>query len=318
MSRRNPKYPGSFWEHFTQWRRGEYDPSQGKMEIKAPGKKPEIGSWLPSALSQEMRDNYELGMKRRIGAFQRVYRVMALLLALTLTVLLLVTVSFLPAFGDVNAPENNEVARRYIEKGLEETGAVNIVAGMILDYRAFDTFGESCVLFIASCCVLILLKVDRDEDPHSQALEDMNDRHYEPNRDTVLQMAARLLVPVIIIFGIYVVLNGHLSPGGGFSGGAIIGSGLILYLTAFGFERTGRFMTEKLIKSLTLCALGFYCIAKSYSFYTGANHLDSFITPGVPGEILSAGLIVYLNICVGIVVACTMYSFYTLFRKGGY
>ena len=49
--------------------------------------------------------------------------------------------------------------------------AVNIVTGMILDYRAFDTFGESCVLFVASCCVLILLRVDKDEDPESRALK---------------------------------------------------------------------------------------------------------------------------------------------------
>lgn len=188
---------------------------------------------------------------------------------------------------------------------------------MILDYRAFDTFGESCVLFVASCCVLILLRVDKDEDPESRAIEDMNDRHYEPRNDTILQKVANFLVPLMIIFGIYVVLNGHISPGGGFSGGAIIGSGLILYLTAYGFEKTQRFMNEKVVKVLTVGALTFYCFAKSYSFYTGANHLHSIITPGTPGNILSAGLIVYLNICVGIVVACTMYSFYTLFRKGG-
>ena len=145
----------------------------------------------------------------------------------------------------------------------------------------------------------------------------MNDRHYEPRNDTILQKVANFLVPLMIIFGIYVVLNGHISPGGGFSGGAIIGSGLILYLTAYGFEKTQRFMNEKVVKALTVGALTYYCFAKSYSFYTGANHLHSIITPGTPGNILSAGLIVYLNICVGIVVACTMYSFYTLFRKGG-
>ena len=128
----------------------------------------------------------------------------------------------------------------------------------------------------------------------------------------------RVLVPAIVIFGIYVVLNGHLSPGGGFSGGAIIGTGLILYLTAFGFANTERFMTEKVARLLSVAALTFYCFAKSYSFYTGANHLPSVISTGTPGAILSAGLIVYLNICVGIVVACTMYSFYVLFRKGGY
>ena len=98
----------------------------------------------------------------------------------------------------------------------------------------------------------------------------------------------------------------------------IIGAGLILYLTAFGFQATGRFINETVVRILTVSALTFYCFAKSYSFYTGANHLPSVITTGTPGAILSAGLIVYLNICVGIVVACTMYSFYALFRKGGF
>ena len=325
MSRRDPSYPGSRWEHFALWARGERDPSAGKLELKAPDEDARTRRDLRILQKYAAREEewtrqepYELGLTRRIGRFNKVYLAGALLLAAFLTGLLLATVSYLPAFGDVSAPEHNEVARRYIEKGLEETGAVNIVAGMILDYRAFDTFGESCVLFAAACCVLMLLRVDRDEDPGSQAVEDMSDRYFEPRHDAVLQMAARVLVPLIIAFGVYVVPNGHISPGGGFSGGAIIGSGLILYLTAFGFARTGRFMTETLVKFLTVGALTFYCFAKSYSFYTGANHLASFITPGVPGAILSAGLIVYLNVCVGVVVACTMYCFYVMFRKGGF
>ena len=61
--------------------------------------------------------------------------------------------------------------------------------------------------------------MDKDEDPESRAIEDMNDRHYEPRNDTILQKVADFLVPLMIIFGIYVVLNGHISPGGGFSGG---------------------------------------------------------------------------------------------------
>ena len=121
-----------------------------------------------------------------------------------------------------------------------------------------------------------------------------------------------------MIFGIYVVLNGHLSPGGGFSGGAIMGAGLILYLNAFGIEKMGKFFTPNTHKYVCFAALSFYCLAKSYSFFTGANHLHSIISAGVPGKIISAGLILPLNICVGLVVACTMYSFYTLFRKGGY
>ena len=61
----------------------------------------------------------------------------------------------------------------------------------------------------------------------------------------------------------------------------------------------------------------FYCLAKSYSFFTGANHIPGGVPLGTPGAILSSGFILPLNICVGLIVMCTMYVFYTLFRKGG-
>ncbi|MCD8007486.1 MAG: hypothetical protein LUF68_00840 [Clostridiales bacterium] len=316
MSRPNPNYKGSAWDKFTRWAKGTYDPADGRLESTPPEKGPSPGERAEQLLREYDQSRFEEGVAKEIGAFQIVSRIFFVLMALFMVAVLLYTVSFLPAFGDPNSPVNNEVSQRYIEQGLEETGAVNIVAGMILDYRAFDTFGESCVLFVALCCVTILLRADKKEDIRLSAREELEDLSYEPQEDNVLQQAARLLVPLIVIFGIYVVLNGHISPGGGFSGGAIIGTGLILYLTAFGVRRTRRFMNERVIKTLTVCALTFYCFAKSYSFYTGANHLESIITTGTPGAILSAGLIVYLNICVGIVVACTMYSFYILFRRG--
>ena len=229
--------------------------------------------------------------------------------------MLLVAVSNLPPFGNADNPADNEVAARYIEQGLEETGAVNLVTGMILDYRAFDTLGESHVLFIATCTVLILLRTDRKE---SREYMEANDRTYEPKNDVILQTAARILVPPIMIFGVYVILAGHLGPGGGFSGGAVIGAGLILYLNAFGFAKTERFFTVKTYKKMSFAALACYSLAKSYSFYTGANHIESVIPLGTPGAILSSGLILILNICVGVVVAGTMYTFYVMFRKGGY
>lgn len=101
---------------------------------------------------------------------------------------------------------------------------MNIVTGMILDYRAFDTFGESNVLFIATITVLILLRIDKKEKKEgdspdtsmTQSEAEANDRIYEPKNDLILQKVAGFLVPLIMIFGIYVILNGHLSPGGGF------------------------------------------------------------------------------------------------------
>ena len=253
--------------------------------------------------------------------FERTYRVLAVVFCMAIIAVLLYTVTFLPEFGNPNNPANsNEVVTTYLEEGMEATGAVNIVTGVILDYRAFDTLGESHVLFIAACCVLILLRIDKDKSGKvAKAWKDAeeNDRKYEPKNDKILQGITLLLVPVIIIYGIYVILNGHLSPGGGFSGGAIIGAGLILYLNAFGFKKTEKFFTYKTFSAVSFGSLIFYACAKSYSFFTGANHLNSHIPLGTPGDILSAGLILPLNIAVGLVVACTMYSFYALFRKGG-
>ena len=247
------------------------------------------------------------------------YRVTAVVICLGIIWMLLQTAAYLPPFGNPGNPANNEVSRRYIEQGMQETGAVNIVAGMILDYRAFDTLGESNVLFIAACSVLILLRISSEKhggDAVAQLEAEADDRMYEPKNDLILQRIASFLVPLILLFGVYIIMNGHISPGGGFSGGAVMGAGLILYLNAFGFKKTERFFTFKTFKVVSLCALSFYAVSKAYSFFTGANHLSSFITPGTPGRLFSAGLIPYLNIAVGLVVCCTMYAFYTLFRKG--
>lgn len=250
----------------------------------------------------------------------RLYTVLSLALGALIIFFLLETVALMPRFGAADSPMSNEVIQRYIEKGLEETGALNIVAGMILDYRAFDTLGESTVLFIAACAVLILLRIDLGPDGKpdwEQIAQEADDRHYEPHNDRILQGSAMILTPIVFLFGIYIILNGHLSPGGGFSGGAIISAGLILYLDAFGFAKAGRFFTYKTFTWVSFFSLMFYGLAKTYSFYCGANGLDSGIPLGIPGAIFSSGLIMPLNIAVGMVVACTMYIFYALFRKGG-
>ncbi len=303
---------------FKKWLDGEKDPFLGVVEMKPQVRKEESKEVKEERLLEEKKIReiiYDTEQNRELRLFENIYKILCVICCVVLISLLMITVSYLPPTGEADKPDNNEVAARYIENGLQETGAVNIVTGMILDYRAFDTFGESNVLFIATITVLILLRVDKKEKKESEAA---NDQIHEPANDVILQKAAGFLVPVIILFGIYVILNGHISPGGGFSGGAIIGAGLILHLNAFGFEKTGRFFTEKTHKWVCFFALSFYCLAKSYSFFTGANHLESHIPLGTAGDIISSGLILPLNICVGLVVACTMYTFYVVFRKGGF
>ena len=279
-------------------------------------------------LEQEKQEEEEIAKRlhewnsRNVSKVSRgVYCALCVLICVTMIALLMYTVTTLPSFGSPDHPINSEVSARYIEKGLQETGAVNIVTGMILDYRAFDTLGESTVLFTAAMVVLFLLRLDSGSEKYSQLARSMKeaphaDNFYEPRHDAILQMTAKILTPIVILLGIYVVLNGHLSPGGGFSGGAIMGAGLIIYVTAFGFADIRRFFTYKTYQRVVLCALLTYAASKCYSFYTGANGIHSIIPLGTPGAILSSGLILVLNICVGFIVTCTMYAFYAVFRKG--
>ncbi len=304
-------------EKFKQWWNGDLDLSEhlqdGDRTVPEKDVKPghEYDSYL--------KDAPEGVQLLEIRSFEKIYRVFAVITCAILIGVLLWAVSYLPEFGTLNSPDANEVAGRYINSGIRETGAINYVAGMILDYRAFDTLGESHVLFTACICVFIMLRIDKNETWDDELSHQLETEHlFDLTTDPILKYTALILVPAIILFGIYIILNGHLSPGGGFSGGAVIGAGLILMNLAFGPERAGTFFTPRLFKFTSLCALGFYSIAKCYSFFTGANHLESHIPLGTPGDILSSGLILPLNIAVGLVVACTMYGFYCMFKKGNF
>lgn len=319
MSKQRPiqEYEKTPAFRFFRWLSGSKDPYVGEVEMQV--QKPAVIS--EETLIEHMREaemrrdkvyNKELNKTARI--FHKVYVTMAIIFCIALVGVLLMTVSYLPPNGSAANPVNNTVSERYLEEGLSETGALNAVAGMILTYRAFDTFGETNVLFIATCCVMILLMVD---DAILKKQEALNDRRYEPKNDTILQGAALVLCPIIFIFGIYIILNGHLSPGGGFSGGSIMGAGLILYVSAFGFKKTQRFFDEHIYKIAKITALCMYGLIGTYFYMTGANGIENHIPLGIPGRILSGGIILPIDICVGLEVACTMYAFYALFRRGG-
>lgn len=304
-------------QKFSAWFYGETDPFVTAMPVQEQ-KEHQMDQSTMQEYEKEREQRHEkvfdIAHNGKIKAFRRSYRVLGVMMCLLMISILLLAVSYLPRTGNPANPDNNEVSRVYIENGLQDTGAVNVVAGMILSYRAFDTFGETNVLFIATCCVMILLMLD-EKSLHTSGLS--NDRFYEPKNDLILQKIAKILVPIIFMFGIYVMLNGHISPGGGFSGGAILGAGMILYVNAFGFKKTQRFFNETVYKVVKVAALCIYGVLITYFFFMGANGLENHIPLGIPGHILSAGLILPIDVLVGLEVACTMYAFYALFRRGG-
>ncbi len=318
----HPKKP---WYIFADWVNGEEpeDKMEKSEQYAVPQETHELHENISAQTvlhSESEHESYEKGhflLKEYLTKFYKMYFGLSLIVGCVVVGILIYAVCTLPGYGLAENPTNNEVAQKYLEEGLEDTGAVNSVAGMILDYRAFDTFGESTVLFVAVAAVIMLMK--RSMNKKNEARErlvahEITIDKKDPN--LVLKYSAVVLVPLTILFGIYVVLNGHISPGGGFSGGAIIGAGLMLYALAFGHDKISKVIHYRSFTMITGCALLTYAGCKAYSFYTGANHIGGGIPKGVPGAILSGGFILPLNICVGIIVALTMYGFYSLFSKG--
>ncbi len=329
MSRISDKYASSWQKRFADWMRDGWD---GLDSAFAGDETPrtekqsseETDRFTRKALEDRarQRDVYSrLHLWSVTTGARRIhilYVALALCTCIAIIFFLLQAVEGLPPFASADSPVNNEVSRRYIESGIAETGAVNLVSGMILDYRAFDTLGESTVLFIAVCAVMILLRTDRRRHSYEKGSFPPPRDIGAEKEDPILKHGAMFLVPVILLFGIAMVLNGHLSAGGGFAGGAVLGAGLMLFLNAFGRDRAVGFIDYRVFLTVIITALTFYAGAKSFVFYTGANGIAARIPLGQPGAILSAGLILPLDICVGMIVSCTMYGFYNLFRKGGF
>lgn len=99
-----------------------------------------------------------------------------------------------------------------------ETGAANVVASVLLAYRGLDTLGELAILFAAATGAGLVLGIAfRNGNGEAQAKTNT-----EPPAGFILRKGADLMFPFLLILGAYVILHGHLTPGGGFQGGAIL------------------------------------------------------------------------------------------------
>lgn len=172
----------------------------------------------------------------------------------------------MPDMGGPDNPPNIHVAKRYLERGEEEAGCRNVVTNIIINYRGYDTLGEVTVIFTALCAVLAVMWRENPATSFSQM-------DISPNKPSVIvRLVITLVFPFIILFGSYVILHGEDSPGGGFQGGTVIGSAIILYSLVFGFQRTVRKIPPRLrvlfegTAPLTFFAVGIIGLAVGLPF----------------------------------------------------
>ena len=215
----------------------------------------------------------------------------------------------------MNYSENDallKLGHYYVDNGPAELGAANLVTSVVVTYRGLDTLGEVTVLFISAAGVGLMLRRGRrtpGEDDEENG--DATMRKHKPSSE-IVETATELLLPMVILFGIYVFLNGHLSPGGGFQGGAIIASGTMFLLLALPESHISRTMI-----SVTESLSGFgYVIVGVLGVTMAGGFLDNRILDlGEYGSLFSAGAIPLIYTFVGLKVGFELSAVLDRFRE---
>ncbi len=210
-------------------------------------------------------------------------QIFAIILLLTMGWLL---VSLVP-LGQ--STESGSVATHYITKGIEENRGANIVTSVIVNYRGFDTLGEVTVLFLSVAGAGFVLRRRQG-----------NEKRVSRPSSEILQTGARMLFAPIIVFGAYIFVHGHLSPGGGFQGGAVVASAVMLLLLA---ER-GHHLPHGLMHWLeSMAGFGYVMTGIAGLVVAGSFLSNQGVLPlGVWNTLFSAGVIPVIYILVGLKV----------------
>jgi len=214
----------------------------------------------------------------------------------TVTILLLIIVALGISLSLIEIPfgmPKTAIGRHYIDEGIEETGATNIVTSVVINYRGFDTLGEVTVLFIAAIGLGAVLTTSVKGET----------RKIQP-ASLVLYTGCRLLFPLILIFGSFIFLHGHLTPGGGFQGGAIIASGFLLIYLGCRERRISR-AASNLAESLGGLI---FVIIGLLGLVFGGYFLLNFLPKGTANTLFSAGIIPIIYIAIGFKVGSELAS----------
>lgn len=201
--------------------------------------------------------------------------VIAALLVIT-AIPLLIGVAALPPHGRDDTPVHTHISARYLERGAKEAGSTNIVTAVLLNYRGLDTAGEVTVIFTALAAVLAVLitysgaaKADKPSSVPDGTSGGRSPRIPVPVSPVSL-FVVRLLAPFIAIFAVYVTMGGHVTPGGGFQGAAILGALFITLAVVLGEGRMRPLMRPRLMPWLQgMSVLAFVAVGVLGAVLTG-------------------------------------------------
>lgn len=198
----------------------------------------------------------------------------------------------------------NSIYHHITHNGVSETGSLNFVTAILYDYRAYDSLGESTIIFGAvSGIVLLLSRKTLPVSSHGLSF--------------IVKRTFGMLTPFIFLFGIYIISHGHLSPGGGFQGGVILGAISIIFSIVYGSEfdyKRYSPTTKTLLETsgaLLFIGLGLLGVIMGGNFLVNLKILDSGV-----GTLLSGGSIPFINIGIGFKIGAGLaIIFYSMIQK---
>jgi len=214
-----------------------------------------------------------------------------------------------PRIGDPGAPVHQHVAPWYLEQTPELIGIPNVVTAVLASFRGYDTLGEVNVILTAGIGVLFILSAGRTA---------LLPRRREPRaaaslrQHLILRVVGRVLIPFIILFGMYVQFHGEYGPGGGFQAGAIVAAAIILYSMLEGEGAALRVLEPRFLVGLAAGGALLYLLVGVTCMLLGGDFLDYSVLADDPKTGQQIGIIV-IELGVGLAVTGTMLSIFHAF-----
>ena len=174
-----------------------------------------------------------------------------------------------------------------------------MVTGIVVDFRSFDTLGEVTVLFVSSLGVAFILG----------GLTTMVEFKYDDS--FFLRVGSKVLFPIIVLIGVFMFVHGHLTPGGGFPGGALIAGAMLLMYMSNGAFRAN--MKNFKVLEGTMGAI--YVLLGALGLLLGSYFLENVLPLGELGDLLSGGLIPVVYVLIGLKVGSELTGIFDYFMK---
>ena len=237
----------------------------------------------------------------------RTRRVVFLATAALLGGLMLWGFGGLPRFGTFQGAYGTVINHAAVP----ERHITDVVTAVNFDYRGFDTLGEEFIFFAAVLGVALILRPQAGEEP-TRFTDCASDRAVPPTSD-IVRVLGLGLTPLTVLFSLYVVAHGHLTPGGGFQGGVVLATAVLLIYLAGEFEDLHGLYSEATLERAEAVGGAGYIAVGLIGLFAGSSFLENVLPRGRIGSVFSAGPVPLINLSVGLEIAAGLVLLLTTF-----